>query len=374
MRKIVIIYASAGEGHKKAAFAIYEQLRKQSTSDTHVTLIDSLDYANAFFKFVYKMGYIFMVKYMSTIWGFCYYLLDNKFFFTLNQPFRILVNTLNTRKLVAFLKKENFDTCVSTHFLATEVVSRMKKEGKINARLITLITDYKSHLFWQTKQVDTYVVGSEDTKQNLISRGVDESIIKAYGIPIDPKFSIVKTKEEIVKKLRLADTKFTVLVMGGGFGVGPIKEIVTQLQQLKADFQILVVCGHNEDLFKDLSALKPKFSKPTTVFGFCNNMDEIMYLSDIMISKVGGMSSTESFVSDLIIVAISPIPGQEMRNAKFLLRNEAGFMIKKPQEAVSVVADLTSDEAKMSRIKEKIKKIAKPNAAKDIANLALHEA
>ena len=371
MRKILVVYASAGEGHRKAAFSVYEELRRLASPDTQVTLIDSLDCTNRFFKFTYRMGYIFLVKYIPTLWGFFYYLLDTKLFFILNQPFRRLINGLNSRRFVSFLKEENFDICISTHFLATEVISHLKKGGKININLITVVTDFKLHLFWLSKHVDNYVVAADSTKQELISRRIDENKIKVCGIPIGKKFSIKKDKEEIIRRLRVGKHNFTILVMGGGLGIGPIKEIVMQLQHLEADCQILVVCGHNKTLFKKLSALKTKFIKPTFIYGFCNNMDEIMFLADIMVSKVGGMASSESLASQLPIIAIAPIPGQEMRNAGFLLDNGVGFKIKKPKEIVPIVSDLISNESRFLKIKEKIAKLAKPKAAEDIARFAL---
>lgn len=373
MKKILLVYASAGEGHRKAAFAIYEELRRLSAPDMQFTLIDSLDYTNKLFRFTYKVGYAFLVKHIPTIWGFFYYLLDTKLFFILNWPFRRLVNALNTKKLVDFIINENFDICVSTHFLTTEVVSYLKKQGKINIKLITVITDYMPHYFWLAREVDTYVVAADGTKQQLLLRGFNEDIIKVYGIPIDKKFSVEKNKKELIQKLMLEKHKFTILVMGGGLGIGPIKEIVKELQHLKEDYQILVVCGHNKILYKKLSALKQSFIKPTSIYGFCNNMDEIMHLADIMVSKVGGMASAESLASGLPIVAISPIPGQEMRNAKFLFDSGVGFRIKKAKEVISVVSDLISDETKILKLKEKIAKMAKPNAAEDIAKFVLKQ-
>ncbi|MFH0732425.1 MAG: glycosyltransferase [Candidatus Omnitrophota bacterium] len=371
MKKILVCYASAGEGHKKAAFAVYEALRRLVAPDVQVTMVDSLDYTNNFFKLAYEKIYIFLVKYTPTIWGFFYYMLDTKFFFTLNQPFRVMVNALNTRRLVDFLNNEKFDICVSTHFMATEVISRLKREGRLDIKLITVITDFQSHLFWLSKGGDAFVVAADSTKQELISRAIAEDKITVCGIPIEDKFSVEKSKDEIIQKLKVTRPKFTILVMGGGYGVGPIKEIVMQLQGLKQDCQILVVCGRNKNLFKELSALKEKFKRPTFIFGFCNNMDEIMYLSDVMISKVGGLSSSESLASELPIVAISPIPGQEMRNAKFLLKHNIGFLIKRPNEVDGVVEGLISDESKFDEIKQKIAQIAKPKSAQAIANLTL---
>ncbi|MBN1405434.1 MAG: hypothetical protein JW946_02835 [Candidatus Omnitrophica bacterium] len=369
--KVLVSYASAGEGHKKAAVSVYEELKRQSPPGAEIILADSLDYTSKFFKFTYMMGYIFMVKYTPTLWGFFYYILDTKFFYALVWPFRRLTNWVNTRKLVKFLKKENFDVCVSAHFMMTELLSWLKMRKKINTSLVTVITDYKAHNVWLGKCVDAYIVGAEDTRQNLIQRGIPESKIRVFGIPIEKKFSVLKNKGDIIKKMSVEKHKFSVLVMGGGFGVGPIKEIVCDLQKIDLDCQILVVCGRNQLLYEQLSSLKSGFKKPTFIFGFCNNMDEIMSLSDVMISKVGGMASSESLACTLPIIGIAPIPGQEARNAKFLLRNGVGFKIKKPSQASTVVLGLLSDETGLSEIKNKISRLAKPESARDIAEFIL---
>lgn len=371
MKKILVIYASAGDGHKKAAEAVYNAFSEIKEPAVKATLIDSLNYTNRFFKYCYRVGYMFLIKYLPTLWGFFYYILDNRFFYILNKPFRRAGNALNTKRLVSFILNEKFDLCISTHFLSTEVIGHLKNKGVLSSPLVNIITDFKPHLFWQPKGVDYYVVGAESTRQALIARGVAEDRIKPFGIPIRRRFRRPLTKEEARKKLRLNPDKFTILVMGGGFGFGPIEKVVLELQKLDIDSQIIVVCGHNERLLNRLNSSKAQFSKLTRILGFCINIDEIMSASDIMVSKVGGIAAAEALAKTLPVLSVNPIPGQEMRNATFLFDNGVGFRINRLGELNQKIQEFFHAPERLSQVKEHMQNLAKPQAADDIAKLAV---
>lgn len=371
MKKILVIYASAGDGHKKAAEAVYNAFSEIKGLEVKATLIDSLNYTNRFFKYCYKAGYMFLIKYLPNLWGFFYYALDNRFFFILNKPFRRMANGRNTKRLVSFLLNEKFDLCISTHFLGTEVVCHLKNKGLSFLPLINIITDYKPHLFWQQKGVDYYVVGAESTKQALMARGVAEDKIKAHGIPIRKRFNRPFTKGQARDKLKLLHDKFTILVMGGGFGFGPIEKVVLRLQELKLDSQIIVICGHNEALLNKLNSLKVQFRKPTSVLGFCMNIDEFMSASDVMVSKVGGIATAEALAKTLPVLSVNPIPGQEMRNASFLFENGIGIRIERLDELNQKIEEFFKQPEKLKQVKGHMRTFAKPQAADDIAKLAV---
>ena len=233
-KKILIIYASAGDGHKKAAEAIYKQFQNIA-SGAEVVYIDSLNYATRFFKFFYKRIYIILIKYLPWLWGFFYHTLNNRFFFLLVSPFRTFTNTLNSKRLIDFLLKEQFDIIISTHFFASEVISRFKEKSAPEALLVNVVTDFKAHLYWIAENIDKYVVASECVKEGFVNRGVDSKRIAVLGVPVRERFSIAVSKEAAREELNLPQNKFTILVMGGGLGVGPIKEVVSDLQEV--DFE-----------------------------------------------------------------------------------------------------------------------------------------
>lgn len=369
MKKILIIYASAGDGHKTAAEAVYHAFSDLKRDDLKVIIIDSLNYTNRLFKYLYKVGYLLLIKYIPTLWSFLYHILDNRFFYLLVRPFRRFTNAFNTTRLVDFLVEERFNAAISTHFLGTEVISHLKNKGSLPLPLINVITDFKPHYFWQTKAIDYYVVAADSTKEELSDRGVYPDKIRVFGIPIDKKFNKFIPKNEARKKLKIYPDKFTILVMGGGFGVGPIEEVVLGLQQVDIDCQVIVVCGHNERLFSRLELLKKDFKKPTAIFGFCRNMDEIMAASDLMVSKVGGITTAEALARTLPIIVINPIPGQEARNAAFLFENDIGLKVKNAGEIKGVVEGLCHSSEIMRRLKDNMQQLAKPQACGDIIGL-----
>jgi len=371
MKKILVIYASAGDGHKKAAEAVYTALQNLSRDDIDPVLIDSLNYTSRFFKYSYKVGYMFLIKYLPLVWGFVYYILDNRFVYAVCRPFRRLNNALSTKRLVEFLHKEDFDLVISTHFLAEEVICRMKQKGLLSVPIINIITDFKSHRFWEFKNVDYYTVGAEATKEMLIARGIPQEKIKVLGMPVRSRFNKPISKEQARLKLKLEEDRFTILVMGGGFGVGPIENIVSMLQGLDFDCQMIVVCGHNVALVKKMRQMRKDFTKTVHILGFCVNVDEIMAASDLMVSKSGGITVTEAMIKELPVLTLKPMPGQEMRNADFLGEKGIGFKVKDVDELISQISRFHNSPEELKRVKERMRSVARPSAADDIARLAL---
>ncbi len=367
MNKILIFYATAGIGHKKAAIAIKEAFDKSGRKD--VFLKDSLDYTNRFFKASYNAVYLALVKYLPTLWGFFYYILDNPWIYAVMRPIRRLTNHINSKKLVKLLLAIRPETIIVTHFFALEVIAHLKKKGILkNSRLVTVITDYKSHTFWLSKYVDCYVVGSEYTKDDLIRRGIPLERIKAFGIPCAKSFSKKRNPEELRSEMGLTLGKKTIFILGGGFGVGPLKNIVLHLDKLEEDFQGIVVCGYNKKLYNTLVKIAELAKHAFKIYGFVDNMDELMSASDVLISKSGGITVTEALNAALPMIVIDPIPGQEMRNYKFLEKHNAALKINRPEDLISIVKELLSSN-RLDILRDNIKKIRLIDSAEKIVDL-----
>ncbi|NQT95863.1 MAG: hypothetical protein HQ572_05375 [Candidatus Omnitrophica bacterium] len=371
MKKILIIYASAGNGHKKAAEAVYKEFLRIKDPNIEAMPIDSLNYTTRFFKFSYKRVYIILIKYLPWLWGFFYHILNNRFFYQIAKPFRFVVNRLNSKRLQEFLVKENFDAVISTHFFATDVISRLKGKGILSLPLINIITDFEFHLYWLAKNVDKYIVTADFVKQEAVERGIAQDKILVYGVPIRKEFTANIAKSVARESLGLDNDKFTILIMGGGLGVGPLKEIVVDMQSLIFDCQIIVVCGHNKRLLSELKAAKGNFKKQVQLVGFSHNMDLIMAASNIMVSKTGALTVAESLSRELPIINISPIPGQEMGNLKFLLGEGVGFKLKSIIGLKAKIEEFYEMTKASGALKTKIGKLSRPHAASDIVKLTL---
>jgi processive 1,2-diacylglycerol beta-glucosyltransferase len=371
VKKILITYATAGIGHKKAATALKKTFDEMSPKNTEVILIDSLNYAPPSFKKSYLAVYLLAVNKLSAIWGFMYYLTDNFYINLIVSKLRRFNNWLNGKRFVEYLEELRPDVIISTHFFASEVVGNLKKKGRLNSRLITVVTDYRLHSWWVAPCTDIYTVYTEDAKADLMNWGIPPDKIRVLGIPVEPDFSRRQEKDRIRAKMNLKKEMFTVLLVGGGFGVGPIEEIVRSIAAITKPIQVIVVCGHNEELVDKIKKVSTASKAHMVILGYVDNVYELMEVSDVLISKSGGMTVSESLAKELPLLTISPIPGQETKNFDFLIKEKAALKIKKPSEVGRMLEDLISNPDKLARIKDSVKRIRKPDAAKDIAELAI---
>jgi processive 1,2-diacylglycerol beta-glucosyltransferase len=369
-KKILIIYATAGIGHKKASMAVKKAYEEMNMPDTEVTLIDALDYTNNFFKWSYLQAYLLMVNKLPTFWGLCYYLTDNSFVDLFVSGLRRINNWANSKKLVNLVLDMKPDVIISTHFFASEVIADLKKKGVVQSKLVTVVTDYRIHSWWIAEGTDYYIVASDDVRGELESRKVDPSIIKVMGIPIEPVFSRHLDRTGIFKATGLRDDLFTILVIGGGFGVGPIEGIVNVIAGIQRNLQAVVVCGRNEELVKKIEQLKIDLKLNIKVTGFIDNVYEYMEISDILISKSGGITVSESLAKDIPMVIISPIIGQETANCNFLIKNKAAIKVNRLEDLGAALEGLINNPVKLDAMKESIKRIKKPNSAHDVARFA----
>ena len=372
MKKILIAYATAGIGHKKASMAVKAALDETAAQGpTQVSIIDALDYTNAFFKWSYLKAYLLMVNKLPTFWGLAYYITDNRYVDILISFIRRVNNWINSRKLERYLAEVRPDVVISTHFFVSEVVSDLKKRGLCRSRLITVVTDYRLHSWWVADHTDMYVVGGEDAKKDLLSWQVPEEKIRVLGIPVEPVFSKRLDTTAILEKSGLREDKFTILIVGGGFGVGPIEDIIKIAGNISEKVQIIAVCGHNENLVKRLEALKPGLKADLKILGFVDNVYEYMEVAEVLISKSGGITTSESLAKELPLIVIAPIIGQETRNCDFLIDHRAALRLKNVGELRGVLEDLHSHPEKLRELTEAIRLIKKPNACYDVAKLAL---
>jgi len=375
MKKILIIYATAGEGHKRAAFAIKDAFDKLNPKDAQIKIIDVLDYTNTFFKRSYLAVYIFMVTYIPRIWGMFYYVLDWKWMYSFVKVARRLVNSINAKPFEEFLCKFNPDVVISTHFLVGEVISDLKKKDRLKTKLITCITDFRMHSFWFSKETDFFCVGFSETKMDLVKKwGIPAERMQILGIPTNPKFYEHKKKEELCSKLHISKDLFTVLITGGGFGVGPIMALVETLVKIDKPLQVLTVCGHNKNLKEKIDKLVLENRKSEVViknYGFVDFVDELMTVSDMAVTKAGGLICSEALARELPLIIIAPIPGQEGRNCRLLLLNNAAFKLNKPRRIKKIVQNIYRDRDMLKTMKQNIQRIKRQDAGINIAKFSL---
>lgn len=359
--KILVIYASAGAGHFKAAEALYHGLK--ALTNHEAVLADALDYSSPLFKEFYKKTYFFLISKIPWVWGFFFWILDWFCLQPLARPVRRTYNRLNTGKLHHFLREQQFDYIFMTHFMPTEVAAALKRKGDITSKLITVVTDFDVHKIWLAEGIDTYAVAADWTKDKIKRLGVPEENILVSGIPTADQFSAPVDVGALKSKLGLEPNMFTVLVATGSFGIGPIEEII---RTLEGRFQLIVVCGHNRGLYERLIRARYKFVK---VLGLVDNMPEWMAVSNVMVTKPGGLSIAEALVRRLPLIFFNAIPGQESNNIKVLKTYGVGLSGCRIDQMSQELDKMKSSQEVYLAARRKAEWLARPSAVKDIISL-----
>ncbi len=359
-KKILILYATAGSGHKKAAEAIFH---KAKSAYRNVHTADVVKYMPFLVRKIYSDGYTFVISHLPWLWAMMYHLSDSPRLSWINVGLRRFVDVMACRSFVRFLLEEDPDIIISTQFLASEIAAYAKTKKGLKARLITVVTDYGVHNFWVNPGTDIYCAAAPSTKDILVKKGVSESQIVVTGIPLDEKFLHVEEAAAIRKKLEIKERVFTVLIATGGIGIGPIAEIA---DRLKDDAQLLVVCGHNKKLQQALTEMKHPHIK---AFGFVDNMQELMRISDVMVTKAGGLSVTEALSMELPMILFCLLPGQETINANVMQALGTGRIASGLEAIEKEVLDFKKDEQKLNTFRAHCRDLARPHSSADIVNL-----
>lgn len=364
--KIIILYASAGHGHAKAAKAIAEAARLKGCE---VRCVDSLHFTRYGFGARYEALYLFMIRYTPFLWGAAYAMTDVRWVDAMIRPFRRWVNGFFGRTLEEWLVREDPEVVISTHFLGSEVVASLKRRGRLRSKLITVITDYLSHRFWEMDETDAYCVATAETLTQLKSRGVQAERVHITGIPVDPKFSVSIDREAIRASLGIKPKEFCVLVAGGGGGVGLLEPLVREFLKLEPSGQILALCGTNKALYERLLRLAED-RKNVRPFGFIENVHELMSACDIVSGKGGGLMITESLCVGRPMILIGAVPGQETRNVRTMVTLGAAKLAASPERARQQIQVFRRNSELYREAARAIGDIRRPHAARSVWELA----
>jgi len=363
--KILILHASAGAGHKRAAEALAKAFR-QVDPGNHVMVHDILDFTPAIFRRTYAKGYLDIVRHVPELWGYMYSQSDKKALDPKRKRIRAVFNKLNTPLFFKFFNDFDPDAVVCTHFMPLELLTTREKKGKIATPLFCVVTDFAVHALWILEGVARYYVATEEARRHLIRKGQAPERVRLTGIPIDPVFSRGEPQEAMRRKLGIRSDLPTLLLLSGGFGVGPTCDLIRSMRELTLPCQLLVVAGANEKMKKDAESAAAKLNIPVTVFGFVNNMHELMDASDIVISKPGGLTTSEVLAKGKPMIIIDPIPGQEQRNCEYLLEAGAAMRLFEVEDAPYKVQTLLGNKARLAQMRKNALALGKPRAAFDI--------
>jgi len=370
--RVLILSASSGAGHVRAGQALEKAFRSQGHCE--VAHIDSLQYVSKLFQRIYDKAYIHMVNRAPDLMGLLYQQTDKPW---KHPRERLAMDRLNTGPMIRMLKRVQPDLCVATHFLPAEILAWLVAKKKLRARHVIAVTDYDVHASWLCRTVDRYYVAIEESAEYLARIGVPREKLCVAGIPIDPLFDVPADAGEARRKLGLSTSEFVVLLSAGGYGVGPVEQLVTDLVEVKKPWQIVAIAGRSEPLKKRLDALaraagKTPAGQPRLVtVGFTTEMDQYMAAADLLIGKAGGLTTSEALARELPMVLVEPIPGQEERNADHLLEAGAAIRCNNLPAAAWKIAHLADQPEKLQSMRRAAREMARPDAACAIARDAL---
>jgi len=367
--RILILSASAGAGHVRAAQAIEHAVRLKSACD--VRHIDALDHTTKMFRRLYHKAYIDLVNRAPQALGLLYDRLDKPWKY---QRRRLALDQLNTRPFIEMIKSYDPVWAVCTHFLPAEIVSWLKARRRLRARLAVVVTDFDVHGMWLYRHVDRYFVALDETRVHLEHLGIPPETITVSGIPVDPQFAAAFDAQAVRRKHGLEPDRTTILISAGGFGVGPVEHIVRSMRQLSHRVQVVVVCGRSEDLrtrVEKLAAVPGSRHVRIKVIGFTSEMHELMGAADLLVGKPGGLTTSEALAQGLALVVVNPIPGQEERNADHLLEQGAAIRCNNLPVIAWKIDQLLNDPDRLSKMQERARRLGRPGAASEIADAIL---
>lgn len=367
MKKVSIFHISEFGGHSKAAQNIKEAFLFKDPS-INVMTWNGLGHFYPRGEKVVDFAYMVTIKHFPNLWGRAY---DRQKVVKALTPYRKFIHKITFGKLNRLISQSQPDCFVATQAFPCGLIADFKESKGLKTPLVAIITDYHPHRFWVHPHVDRYVVACQEARKVLIDEGVDPKKVKVLGIPISVKFLSSYPKEEISRQLGFVRSLSSVLIMGGGLGLGPIQFIAQKLDALDYDFQIIVVCGKNKKLYEWFSKNKSLFRKPIFIFSYTHEIYKIMDFSDIIITKGGGITISESLAKGLCIVVTHPIPGQEERNVNYLNRVQAITKVDEAEEVTKAVGSFLNNPKDMYRFRERAKEYSFIDSSLRIVDLIL---
>ncbi len=371
--RILIATITAGGGHLAAAAALEEAWRASRPEDA-VERIDLLKFFSPLHRKIHADGYIQLVERAPELWGMIFAKTDNpKVARSMNKLKRAFPSN-SRHRFERHVKHFKPDVVLCTHYLPVELLGHGRhKDGSRKTVggtpalpgpfVASVITDFEAHALWMDSGVDLYCVAAEETKARLVARGASAENIVATGIPIAGKFSGKVDTKAVRKAYGLRDDLRVMLVLSGGFGMGPVAEILEELDKVPKEFQTVVVTGRNEELRRELAAQDRKH--PTHVLGFSSNMHELMAISDLVITKPGGLTSSESLAMGKPLFILNPIPGQEAANSDFLLERGAAGKVNRVEDLPYRIEQLLGSK-KLTEMAAAAKALGRPHAARSV--------
>ncbi|MBX3625909.1 MAG: galactosyldiacylglycerol synthase [Rhizobacter sp.] len=362
---LLLLHATAGAGHTRAAQAVSAALRQQGAPAHHV--VDTLACTSSLFRKLYAQAYIELVQRAPELWGHLYDRYD-----VVKPPrskstrARLAFDKANSTRFKDLLATTQPRAILCTHFLPMALLSDLKGRGKLATPVHAVVTDVSPHAFWVYPHIDHYHVATEVGARELQRKGIAAERISVSGIPIDPVFA-ERTPAATMRATLGLPERPTVLLLSGGFGVGPLVAMLDSFAGDDCGLSLVVVAGRNAELEAACRERAKTLNLPVTVHGFVTNIHQLMDAADLVVTKPGGLTTNEVLAKGKPMALVAPIPGQEQRNCDYLLEEGAAVRLHDEPDAAWHLTRWLHDAARMADMRANAERIARPQAAADVA-------
>ncbi|MEJ2794741.1 glycosyltransferase [Iodobacter sp. LRB] len=370
MKKILLLSVSAGAGHVRAAEAIRAYAHLGDTP-LEVVHLDVMQYVTAGFRKLYTDFYIKLVNNAPALWGYLYNFTNDAQADSSIEKLRKKLERMNARALLKEIAAFNPDAIICTHFLPAEILSRLLSKGVVDYPVWVQVTDFDLHRMWVHEGMAGYFAANEEVAFRMQAQGIAAEKISVSGIPIMPGFAAVASREECAAEFGLDAKRTTILLMGGGAGLGSLDTIAARLLTLEGDFQLIVMAGKNEVALAALQVLSLRYPGRVLPQGFTHKVERLMACADLVVTKPGGLTTSECLAMGLPMIVNAPIPGQEERNADFLL--EQGVALK-AFDAVTLeyrIRYLLDNPARLAEMSTKARALGRAAAGRQVLEAVL---
>ncbi|HBH97311.1 MAG TPA: hypothetical protein DDX89_05960 [Candidatus Omnitrophica bacterium] len=364
-RRILLMHVTISSGHHHASRAIAQALSRLDAS-VHAINVDAFDYTSRVVRSAIMRSYMSLIRHHPDVWE---YLYDNPVIHTRVRHLRKLLHHYHTRKLRQLLETVQPHAIACTQAFPCGMVADFKQHHNLHVPLVAVLTDYAPHIYWLHETVDVYVVPAEELKQRYLSHGVPEERIRVYGIPVTPRFLDPVDRDGVFRAFGLDPDVPVILIMGGGGGFGPLQELMRSVDRMPERCQFVILAGTNRALLNWVR--EHPFRHRVVALGYVESVAALMSIACAIITKPGGLTTAEALAKAVPLFMSSPIPGQEVCNAKYLLAHQAAIQLGTPETVGATVSEFLRHPDRLGQLRANIAAIARPRSAFETARLLL---
>lgn len=359
-KKILLLSVSAGAGHVRAADAVHAYAARPGVQARH---IDLMTLVSGPLRRLYVDLYLLLVRRLPALWGLVYRLTDRAGRASWTGRLCRQAARLSERALLREIDAFAPDIIICTHFLPAEILSALLAGGRVRCPVWVQVTDYDLHRAWVHQHMSGYFAASERVARRLRELGIADAAIHINAMPVMPAFAQAPPRRQCAQALGLDPRATTVLLMGGGAGLGRLDEVAGRLLRQHPELQLIVVAGRNAAALAALRVMAPRYPKRLLAFGFTDQVARLMACADLVVTKPGGLTSAECLAMGVPMIANEPIPGQEMHNADYLSEQGVALTARDPAALDARLQQLLADPALMQAMRQRARALGRPDGA-----------